>query len=107
MMATKPKKFKKEHFESVKNFLKTHGTKTINENNLTSYSYKGNSINLILGEFLKGNGCFIQSPSLLVVFYSKPQKIVKKYGFYEELEKYSKNLEKIHTVRTFLHKKIS
>lgn len=104
-MATKPKKFKKEHFEIVKNFLLSYGKEVQNKNFITCFSYKGETISLVLGEFLNGNGFYIESQTLLIIHYIKPNKIVKKRGFYKELEQYANNLEKIQEIKSLIHKK--
>jgi hypothetical protein len=56
---------------------------------------------------MNGNGYYIESPTLLVIQYIKDGKIVKKRGYYKELEQYANDLESINKIRILLHKKTS
>jgi hypothetical protein len=106
-MTIKANKLKKRYFEIVQNFLIENGKKILDKNHLTTYSYQGESLYLVLGEFMNGNGFYIQSPTMLIISYSKPKTIVKKRGLYKELEHYANNLDKIQAVRKLIHKKSS
>jgi hypothetical protein len=103
---SKSNKNKVKHFKKVKDFLKKHGEIVPNTNFMHCYSFKTKSIDLKLGEFLNGTGSFISSPTLIVVHYEKLNKIVKKEGFYKELEHYSNNLENIFIIKNLIFEKV-